>query len=284
VSERSSRPFWLGKDERKWDHFRVHVDALRRRCMGPHELAVYCALIAHAEAATGEAHPSEETIGSYFGASPRRVRDAVRWLEENGWIRVDRRLGKASQYVVLPPPKVVDTPAQSAGVGVETPAQISAHPGTDFRAPRHRFPRTPAQISAELEVEPSNENQEREKETSVVFDADVERLCILLADLVEANGSKRPKITHRWLQECDRLLRLDGKTPEQVERAIRWCQASAFWRANILSMPKLREKFETLRLQAKAEREQRGNGAPAPRLATTEGWVPRDAPEGVVTL
>jgi hypothetical protein len=81
--------------------------------------------------------------------------------------------------------------------------------------------------------------------------ADVTRLCDRLADAIEANGSRRPVVGKTWLEACDRMLRLDGRTPEQVERAIDWCQADEFWRANVLSMPKLRDKFDQMRLQAK---------------------------------
>jgi hypothetical protein len=81
--------------------------------------------------------------------------------------------------------------------------------------------------------------------------ADVARLCDRLADAIEANGSKRPTVGKTWHEACERMLRLDGRTPEQVERAIDWCQSDEFWRANVLSMPKLRDKFDQMRLQAK---------------------------------
>lgn len=83
---------------------------------------------------------------------------------------------------------------------------------------------------------------------------DVEALCAHLADRIEANGSKRPRITAAWRTSARLLLDLDGRTPEQVRTAIDWCQADEFWRSNILSMPKLREKYDQLRLIA-----QRGN-------------------------
>lgn len=83
---------------------------------------------------------------------------------------------------------------------------------------------------------------------------DVERLCILLADLVQANGSRRPTVTVRWRQECDRLMRIDGRSARQVENAIRWSQADPFWCTNVLSMPTLRKQYDRLRLAAKRER------------------------------
>ena len=84
---------------------------------------------------------------------------------------------------------------------------------------------------------------------------DVERVCEHLADAIEANGSKRPHISEKWRTEARRLIDLDGRTPDQIVRAIDWCQADTFWRGNVMSMPKLREKYDQLRLAA--EREQR---------------------------
>ena len=75
---------------------------------------------------------------------------------------------------------------------------------------------------------------------------DVERLCSLLADRIEGNGAKRPSITKAWRDAARLLLDRDGRTERQAAWIIDWCQADEFWRSNILSMPKLREKFDQL--------------------------------------
>jgi hypothetical protein len=78
------------------------------------------------------------------------------------------------------------------------------------------------------------------------------RLCVLLADLVEANGAKRPSIGERWRDACRLMLDRDGRSAAQVEAVMRWASADDFWRSNILSMPKLREKFDQLSLRMRA--------------------------------
>jgi len=80
--------------------------------------------------------------------------------------------------------------------------------------------------------------------------ADVERLCQHLADRIEANGSKRPTITKGWRDAARLLMDNDGRTEDQVHRAIDWCQDDEFWRSNVLSMPKLRQQYDRLRLRA----------------------------------
>ncbi|WP_326678538.1 hypothetical protein [Streptomyces sp. NBC_01237] len=79
---------------------------------------------------------------------------------------------------------------------------------------------------------------------------DVERICTHLADRIEQNGSKRPTITKSWRTAARLLLDKDGRSEEQVHGAIDWCQNSDFWRSNVMSLPKLRDKYDTLRLQA----------------------------------
>lgn len=83
--------------------------------------------------------------------------------------------------------------------------------------------------------------------------AEARRLCDLLAELMVANGCKPPNITKSWIDEMDRMMRLDGRTSENVENCIRWSQADSFWQANILSPKKLRAKYDQLRLAAKRQ-------------------------------
>ena len=52
-----------------------------------------------------------------------------------------------------------------------------------------------------------------------------------------------------WSVTADRMLRLDGRDPEEIADIIRWSQADEFWMSNILSMDKLREKFDQLQLK-----------------------------------
>lgn len=75
-------------------------------------------------------------------------------------------------------------------------------------------------------------------------------LCELLADLIEGNGSKRPTVTEKWKNEARLMLERDGRPYEEIEALIRWCQADPFWNANVMSMPKFRTKYDTLRLQS----------------------------------
>jgi hypothetical protein len=78
------------------------------------------------------------------------------------------------------------------------------------------------------------------------------RLAVLLEQQIHRNKVDfriTEKQVREWSLTADRMLRLDRRTPEQIENLIRWVQKDEFWMANILSMSKLREKFDQLELK-----------------------------------
>ena len=83
---------------------------------------------------------------------------------------------------------------------------------------------------------------------------DAEALSHYLADRIRANGNNVRTVGKRWHDAMDRLIRIDGYTPEQIRQVIDWSQTNEFWAPNILSAPKLREKFDTLKGQMFNER------------------------------
>ncbi len=54
-----------------------------------------------------------------------------------------------------------------------------------------------------------------------------------------------------WCRQFDLMLRVDNRDPPEVEAVIDWCQGDPFWRSNILSPKKLREKYDQLALKRK---------------------------------
>lgn len=83
-------------------------------------------------------------------------------------------------------------------------------------------------------------------------------LAILLRDLINARSNGTPIVPEKtnmqtWAKEIDRMIRLDKRTPEDIEAVIRFSQRDKFWQSNILSTGKLREKFPQLFLKMDAE-------------------------------
>lgn len=136
--------------------------------------------------------------------------------------------------------------------------------------------------TANAVVDDSSSNAEAETSTEAPkqYAPEVHELCHHLAGWIVRNGNRTPTVGAQWLQACDRLIRLDGVRPDQIRAAIDWCQQDPFWQGNILSMPKLREKYDQLRAAAQRPTQQQHGGQPRPsatqtRLTTGQTMVER---------
>jgi len=111
--------------------------------------------------------------------------------------------------------------------------------------------------------------------------SDPERLSQFLRNLILHNdeGARVPKLKakafKRWIKEADLLLRKDKRSLKEAIAVMRWCQDSEFWRPNILSVAKFREKYTTLKLQYKAD-ELKRNVAAMPACPICDVGRPRD--------
>jgi hypothetical protein len=110
-------------------------------------------------------------------------------------------------------------------------------------------------LSSSSEMPPAEQSP---REDSTGHRPDVDALCTRLRDRVVANGNRAPTITRKWRTEARLLLDKDGVELSKALALIDWCQADSFWNANIMSMPKFREKYDQLRSKALAEHRQKG--------------------------
>ena len=131
---------------------------------------------------------------------------------------------------------------------IEAQVEPDANQDRTEREPESNRTLTKSNSETETETETST------KDSSSELRPEVERLCILLRDLIVANGSKAPNIGPGWLTAARLMLVNDGRDPLAAERLMRWCQADGFWRGVVLSMPKFRTKYDELRLHAERER------------------------------
>ena len=78
-------------------------------------------------------------------------------------------------------------------------------------------------------------------------------------------NARTPSSLQKWATDFDRMIRLDKRPIPEIEAVMEFSQRDEFWRSNILSAGKLREKYDQLYLQSK----RRPRGDPAPRRQFT---------------
>jgi hypothetical protein len=122
----------------------------------------------------------------------------------------------------------------------------------NYLAPKMKppSPKNDATGSPKNDAQTNNHIELRTNELPRTYGDEITQLSNLLADLIEANGIKRPNVTDKWHQEIERLNRIDGYSYEQIEKTIRWVQQDSFWRSNVLSPAKLRKQFGALQLKS----------------------------------
>lgn len=62
---------------------------------------------------------------------------------------------------------------------------------------------------------------------------------------------KIPEDLNKWALEIDKMIRIDERSEEDIRKVMYFTQADDFWKCNILSTKKLREKFDQLYMKSK---------------------------------
>lgn len=107
------------------------------------------------------------------------------------------------------------------------------------------------------------------KAGATTFPADsFERRCVdmLVRSLTESLPSAKipdtEKAMYDWCGYVEKMKRLDHRTETEIMEALEYATTNTFWRSNIRSTKKLRDKYETLILQAREKRESRSTVKP----------------------
>jgi hypothetical protein len=266
-------------------------------------VSVLIGLAEHADKLGRGAYPSAATLASYARKSERQVRYDLAVLVDAKLIRPSDQSEPTRKYPPNRRPVAYDLAMERHRSGVQSAspqAGVQSASGVQPTAPRQPIapltgndlqeqdgvqstaPQSGESLgcnTAQLGVQPTADkpsynpqakNSSRPKRDLNEGREEVHRLCQHLADRIEGNGNLRPNITKTWLDAARLLLDTDKRTKDQVHRAIDWCQGNEFWRSRIMSMPKLREKYDALRMQAEDERDKKRSGQNGHRPPTTD--------------
>lgn len=107
----------------------------------------------------------------------------------------------------------------------------------------------------ETSTETTTDSKDKEKSSKrgkrVYNDSDMEfQIVNYFIDLIKKNDPKfkTPNI-QTWCEPVRLLIEKDERTPEEIKAVIDWTNNDEFWKSNILSPKKLRDKFSQLKIQ-----------------------------------
>ena len=95
---------------------------------------------------------------------------------------------------------------------------------------------------------------DKASEKRKIFEAnsDPYLLAKFLEKCIAKNSPKFPQNEpqlQRWAKDFDLMIRRDKIDADDIAKVIDWCQNDNFWRSNILSGKKVREKYQQLRMR-----------------------------------
>lgn len=96
--------------------------------------------------------------------------------------------------------------------------------------------------------------QNKNKNKNILYSEEVTNLTLYLYNECKKDNPKFSKTENeiaKWKDAFDKLNRLDGYSFDEIMRVLVWAKNDSFWRMNILSGVKFREKFEQLYIKSK---------------------------------
>ena len=107
----------------------------------------------------------------------------------------------------------------------------------------------------ENRIEKNNvENSSIDNKLSMTFPIDSQEYFLseyLYKKILENDSKYKKPNLQKWSEHIDKLIRLDKRNPIEIKQVIDFATNDKFWKSNILSTKKLREKFTTLQIQLK---------------------------------
>lgn len=134
-------------------------------------------------------------------------------------------------------------------------------------------------ILTDINIVESSQKTKKKEEPKFAEDHEATILTKLLVKMMLQNNPnaripKTEKQKQDWIDSLEKIHRLDGYSYDEIKQVIVWCQNDDFWKANILSTKKLREKMPTLILQMR-RRGNQSQGRPQSRYERTVSILDR---------
>lgn len=97
------------------------------------------------------------------------------------------------------------------------------------------------------------EKVRKEEKLFEIESLEMELVNLLCEEMRKNNPKVKLPNLQKWAGDVDKMMRIDSRSEEEIKFLILWSQQDSFWKANILSMGKLREKFDQLMIKAKSD-------------------------------
>ena len=119
-------------------------------------------------------------------------------------------------------------------------------------------------IEIDKEVLPSNQKNKFSDDA-----IEIELACELYNLILLNNETYKKPNLQTWAKHIDLMIRVDKRNTRDISTVIKWSQQDTFWKTNILSTTKLREKYDQLTVKMKSEKQPK-QGTPSKKTPSNK--------------
>ncbi len=182
-----------------------------------------------------------------FSRTPEGVIFSRRMVQDEK-LRETRASGgaKSLNHPNVPQPKASSKDTSKGSLGGSLGESFGGSPSSSSSSSKNIM--SEPQNGSDIEIAPA------QKRLASVPSQLACRLAALLKAEIRRNKPDyriTPSQDRRWAVTAQRMLDIDQRNSEAVAKVIRWVQGDAFEMANVLSMDKLRARFDQLELKAR---------------------------------
>jgi hypothetical protein len=190
-------------------------------------------------------HPSLLALVEMLGkdkdkrGGERTIRYAIDRLVNAGLVQRVATRGKVTEYHLRR--KEIDCLTST-----EVRQPVSESKATGFQDQGNQFPKLRQPVSSVIDKDKGT-RQRNKTRRALRFDAADMTTAVWMFSLIQAIDAKAKKPNlDGWANEIRLMREQDGRADQEIREVFEWANQDNFWRSNILSPGKLREKFTTL--------------------------------------
>ena len=202
-------------------------------------------------------YASNDYFADFFGLSKDRISKVINNLVKRGFISselkykkgtciVEKRVLKISRWY-----KATSKKNRTVGKNNDTPTGENNSRTLVENAEENKL-ENKLNSSSQIFEEPKIDDNDVKKKKIFEADSDPYLLAKFLEKCITENNPKFPQNEsqrQRWAKDFDLMIRRDKIDADDIAEVIDWCQNDSFWRSNILSGKKVREKYQQLRMR-----------------------------------
>ncbi|ARJ25067.1 DNA replication protein DnaD [Bacillus mycoides] len=212
---------------------------------------------------------SYQQLAESFGFTKRQVKDACKYLEKKNLITMEFRTivrsGKKCNNVMYVEPNTEN---------IEKISIIYQDPVTSESDTLLHSNVTPSDVqtgealtlerktNTKITTENTTEITTNKKKYCHKFETCDVNAAKYLFEKIKSNNPKQKEPNFiSWSKDFRLMREKDQRELQEIKDVIDWCQADPFWKGNILSPKKLREKFDQLTIQMNARKGAKNHGS-----------------------